>query len=941
MARRFSLLIIILAVLTGAVFSGGPVVSVSAEEENNVVIPTYIFDFTDEDTYYIGFSGNSTSEITDDGLLNVASDDDPNVAIGIPGEPGTQMGWIVIKYRGAANYPKRYGELYFSTTSRSYSEQSKVLWQWSDVSEEWNTQVIRARALGKVDETILDVRYDPLASNSGPQKVEAGEELETAYIAFFATEEDAKSFNYEEYKAHKESREGPSVKPAEKWDKPPAGDKGVSLKGDNAEGSLKIRNLSGGDVEITYSALGKDYKYVLPQGAFALNGPLAGTDDLGRSQPDQFTVIDPDYVGRDADDNPIVIDSKTRTVGVLGDGGRRYVGIFYFVWLGTQGDANEAPRNISAIIDEYGVASKDMPELWASENKTFFFAEPLYGYYRSDDEWVIRKHMELLMNAGVDFLYFDVTNNYLYESNVLKVAKVCHELNEEGFNAPKLVFYTHTNAKERVKQAYKLLYEPDLYSDTWFIVDGKPLIIAPASANIDDFFTIREPQWPNEEHYPNTWPWIDWQWPQETYGKDENEAINVSVAQHSGNCEFSASVLYGFDRNRGRSYDGFKDDPSEDSYKLGTNLQLQFNRAITSDVPYVLVTGWNEWVAGRQEQGKSKYAIRFIDTFDFEYSRDIEMSRGGYFDNYYMQLAANAAAVRGSAPVILRDDRHRIDVTGSFDQWNQVAHFYSDPSGDTLERKSLGYGGTVYKNSTGRNDIVKIKVTGDATNLYIYVECADNIVHGDGGSWMQILLNTNAGNPGWYGYDYIVNYSRDNDYTSSLAKYSGENGARAFSETAKLTYQVNGKKMMVAVPLEELGIGYYNLIDLQFKVIDSGSQITTMEQMYEDGDAAPLGRLNFTYKTFLSDPEAAETAVGYKTVPEADREKTARDEQSGIVDPGEEITTPDPGNASEGQENAFLKVLPWLIAGAAVLAGGAGAAAAVLAKKKKKTGGGK
>ena len=73
-------------------------------------------------------------------------------------------------------------------------------------------------------------------------------------------------------------------------------------------------------------------------------------------------------------------------------------------------------------------------------------------------------------------------------------------------------------------------------------------------------------------------------------------------------------------------------------------------------------------------------------------------------------------------------------------------------------------------------------MTGDATNLYFYIECADNIVQGTGSdSWMQIYLNVDADSSGWYGYDYILNYKPENDYTTTLARYSGSGGAYGFA----------------------------------------------------------------------------------------------------------------------------------------------------------------
>ncbi len=81
-----------------------------------------------------------------------------------------------------------------------------------------------------------------------------------------------------------------------------------------------------------------------------------------------------------------------------------------------------------------------------------FFYEPLYGHYVSRDEWVIRKNMELLGNAGVNFLYFDITNGRPFLANVKKIMNVCHETNDQGSDAPQIMFYTNTDAVNMVNQ---------------------------------------------------------------------------------------------------------------------------------------------------------------------------------------------------------------------------------------------------------------------------------------------------------------------------------------------------------------------------------------------------------------------------------------------------------------------------------------------------------
>lgn len=62
----------------------------------------------------------------------------------------------------------------------------------------------------------------------------------------------------------------------------------------------------------------------------------------------------------------------------------------------------------------------------------------------------------------------------------------------------------------------------------------------------------------------------------------------------------------------------------------------------------------------------------FIDCASMEFSRDTEMMRGGYFDNYYIQLTYNIQRLKGTAPIIVQDSRKPINVTGEFDQWDAV-----------------------------------------------------------------------------------------------------------------------------------------------------------------------------------------------------------------------------------------------------------------------------
>ncbi len=532
----------------------------------------------------------------------------------------------------------------------------------------------------------------------------------------------------------------------------------------------------------------------------------------------------------------------------------KYVGLFYFLWMGEHGDSGIF--DMHKILEEGGAAARRSTyKGWGPQGAMHFFAEPLYGYYYSSDKWVMRKHAEELANANVDFLYIDVTNGYPYVENAKALMEVLHEMNSQGWDAPQVVFYTHSDSPGVVASLYGWIYARNFCRDTWFMVDGKPLIIAYENQitqpHIKKFFSYRVPQWPNEGAVPSGgWPWMDFTRPQRVFQYNGvDEAISVSIAQHSGTVCFSDSAIYGSNKNWGRSYHNGRNDKTEGAYLYGYNFQEQWDRALEVDVPYVLVTSWNEWVAQRQPGGTNNRVV-FIDTCDIEFSRDAEMMRGGYFDNYYMQLIDNIRAYKGTAPTLVQDTRKIIDINGSFDQWNDILVTYSDFKGDTADRNNMSFGKKTLTDTSGRNDIVASKVVYDTKYAYFYVETAADITAADTDStWMQLFINSDNATTGWYGYDYIINHKASSDAKTTLAKSTSDD-AFAFEAAEELDYKIEGNKMMIRVPLRSMGIKDYTKIKFSFKWTDSDDMIDTMEEMYTSGDSAPHGRLNFIFQNY-------------------------------------------------------------------------------------------
>lgn len=552
----------------------------------------------------------------------------------------------------------------------------------------------------------------------------------------------------------------------------------------------------------------------------------------------------------------------------------RYVGMFYFLWLGEWDEQFEAdgPFDVTEILKAHPDAGQH-PEgaEWGPWTAPHHWGKPLYGYYFTQDEWVMRKHIEMLALAGVDFLVFDTTNNQFYPQNVLLMMRLLHEYQEKGYQVPKLAFFTNTDSGKRTEDIYRAFYSSDIYPDTWFYWDGKPFIIGKkeeCSPEVQDFFTFREAQWPNEpKQKPNAFPWMEFVRPQRIYrdAKGDIEVINVSVAQHP-QCAHGDSVFYGETQNWGRSYHHGHQEQDPNAFQWGYNFQEQWDYAISKDPKIIFVTGWNEWIAGRwksdtfsrekgwsmtirSEEGENTIVapgytdrpIVFVDCCDLEYSRDIEPMSGGYFDNYYLQLCQNIRRFKGVKDLPVPEAPHTILIDGSFAQWDQVHCGYRDYVGGNIHREAIGYGKVVYRNATGVNDLHQMKVASDSEALYFYAECAAPVQ--DKGNWMMLYLNTGAQGESFQGYGYRVRPGKATDRTAQLERFQ----QGAFVAEGQVDCRLEGCRFMLKIPRQAIGISE-GPVELQFKWADNILGNNTIEDFYENGDTAPFGRFNYRYR---------------------------------------------------------------------------------------------
>jgi hypothetical protein len=156
----------------------------------------------------------------------------------------------------------------------------------------------------------------------------------------------------------------------------------------------------------------------------------------------------------------------------------RTVGIFYFLWHGAH--IQGGPFDVTKILakDPDAMRKPDSP-LWGPLYAPHHWGESLFGYYLIDDDGILRKHAQMLADAGVDVVIFDVTNQLTYPEWYRALLRVWGGMRAAGNRTPQVAFLTpFWDPPKVVRELWRDLYSPGLSNDLWFRWEGKPLILA-------------------------------------------------------------------------------------------------------------------------------------------------------------------------------------------------------------------------------------------------------------------------------------------------------------------------------------------------------------------------------------------------------------------------------------------------------------------------------
>lgn len=630
-----------------------------------------------------------------------------------------------------------------------------------------------------------------------------------------------------------------------------------------------------------------DYDFTVSQ--------LSGTDALGRAIYPAANRSNGKYVGIFYNVNNSEANVETPAIYDVEKIMDDYMS--YDEWKETGGEAGGfPPGSLEGYITYNPIFDRSASNEISPNSATHWYTEPLFGYYNNGDPWVLRKHMELLGWAGVDFLLLDLSNfEFYFERSVSSILSVIDSMVEEGAKVPRAVFmlpYNGEYAEKMLAGVYSRYLRRAEYENAWFIGDssfnpsGLPMVVGGFADMADEDretwsgrVFLKDEQWPtmsSSELKEDALPWMDWALDGKQY--NHNGIMSVSVAQHLGGTWASKAYLNpdvgASFHARGWTNGDLTTGYDPEKVAAGANFDAQWDNAIAqntdadpeNDLYMVIVTGWNEFCMrklGLQEvPANQSPAAPFVDEFNRVYSREVEMIADDYGDNYYFQLVQRIREYRGmgnAQPV--SNIKTTLDIA-SADPFAGVVRKYVDYVNEISARDYQTFKNvpeTHYTDTTNRNDIAFVKLANDAENLYVQVTCAAEITpysEGDQG-WMNLYFATGVSG-GWENYNYLVGMTEEG---MKLCALTAEGGKKVIAETGTaVDYRVDGKNIYYKIPVAALGVSSAATIGVKAADNVGGELVGGTGKIFRDalfgsaldfycyGDVAPAGRFNYAYK---------------------------------------------------------------------------------------------
>ena len=538
----------------------------------------------------------------------------------------------------------------------------------------------------------------------------------------------------------------------------------------------------------------------------------------------------------------------------------RTVGIFYITWhTPNLHDGKPYTYDVTKLLEENPERSKGNPDF---PYATYHWGEPEYGYFLSRDRYVCFHDLSMLADAGVDVLIMDVTNAVCYWDEWEVLFQTMQEMKALGNKVPKFCFWAFNgNVIDVVQSLYERFYKTPRYQDCWFYWDGKPLLLYNATPSVDanpnggqkgkteyseevkQFFTWRNMWWGYHSWAGAPYVGGEDKWsfgyemndkkvsalkPEELCSKRQGrmEEMAVTPAQHPISITGKSWRRETLERDNPTQY--------------GIYFQDRWDEALQVDPDFIYLNDWNEWTAGKYKNGKDpsgqadmhinflgrkENPFYFVDQYNAEFNRTIAPMKGGWTDNYYMQMVQNIRRYKGVAPMPVHHGYQQIKLDGSLDEWQPDSSFL-DTRGDVIHRDHNGYGDHHYTDNSGRNDITRCLVAVDKKNVYFAAETAEPLSPSTDPNWMLLLIDTDEDGE----YEYLIQNS----------KLTHSNGSW------DVDVAIGSNAVEIAVPRKLLG-KTRKKFSLRFKWADNPSNPNDIISLSTTGDTAPNRRFAYRF----------------------------------------------------------------------------------------------
>ena len=241
----------------------------------------------------------------------------------------------------------------------------------------------------------------------------------------------------------------------------------------------------------------------------------------------------------------------------------------------------------------------------------------------------------------------------------------------------------------------------------------------------------------------------------------------------------------------------------------GIYFQQRWDEALQANPQFLYINDWNEWTAGKYPPTEASpplvscAATARISSWTSttpSSTAAIQPMKGGYTDNYYMQMAENIRRYKGVRPIPELRGLRPIKIDGQLrglgrhrGRIPRHRRRHVPPRLRRLWRAAL------HQRLAAATTSSPAKSPWTRTRCYFYAETKDPLTPHTGTNWMLLLIDADQ-NPdtGWYGYDYLINKRVvDRNTRPRSCAYAPGATAGLWVEVARLDYRYAGNALGV------------------------------------------------------------------------------------------------------------------------------------------------